>query len=105
MPYESEFLMNLFSDFNCFILRVLLIKLKAGFCVHLEPASSCDIIVRFFPKHRFSKKKVLTCLHILRGEEEIPDYRDLIATTIAYEFSDYYLSMRLLLDQLKDEYG
>ena len=46
--------------------------------MHPESAPSYETIVRFFLKHRYSRK-VLERRHILRDEVEILEYRELIA--------------------------
>ena len=78
LPIEANYLLDLFCQMDCTCLRKLHNEFKATYYVLPELAPSYDAIVRFFQSHRYSRK-IMERRHIMRDEEEIMRYRELIS--------------------------
>ena len=57
--------------------------------MHPESAPSYETIARFFILYRYSRK-MLERRHILRDEEEVSDYRELIAAVVVVQLLAVY---------------
>ena len=78
LPMEAAYVLDLFCRMGCTCLRKLHDEFKATYYVFPEMAPSYMTIVRFFQSHRYSRK-VMERRHIMRDEEEILRYRELIS--------------------------
>jgi len=97
LPIEANYLLDLFCQMDCTCLRKLHNEFKATYYVLPELAPSYDAIVRFFQSHRYSRK-IMERRHIMRDEEEIMRYRELIS---AIRVSNLLLLMKLRLLLIK----